>query len=186
MCVECLFFLRSPSQAPYEAKPACAKRAAFWPECCDPLKGEGERQTMGSGQVQCTSRRNFAPFSSSTFRDIQRHSGERAGKRDRGGSAVGARYMCEDTTQTVLNKDIKRARGCCPWSPTQEGARDQSSSMRRGLPSKGEARALHHQPAPALTFNRTMSCFVRLLLLEPTKAAKACPNPTPNPIERAI
>ena len=89
--------------------------------------------------------------------DIQRHSGERAGKRDRGGSAVGARYIVrgDDTTQTVLN--IKRAQGCCPWSPPQEGARDQSSSARRGLLSKGEARALHHQPAPALTL--TMPCF---------------------------
>ena len=55
----------------------------------------------------------------------------------------------EDTTQTVLN--IEGAQGCSPWSPPQEGARDQSSSARRGLPSKGEARALHHQPAPALT-----------------------------------
>ena len=32
-----------------------------------------------------------------------------------------------------------------------EGARDQSSSARRGLPSKGEALALQHQPALALT-----------------------------------
>jgi len=84
--------------------------------------------------------------------DIHRHPRERAGMRECGGSAVGARYIVrgrKDTTQTVLN--IKRAQGCCPWSPPQEGARDQSSSARRGLPSKGEARALHHQPAPAST-----------------------------------
>jgi len=84
--------------------------------------------------------------------DIHRHSRERAGMGDRGGSAVGARYIVrgrKDTTQTVLN--IEGAQGCCPWSPPQEGARDQSSPARRGLPSKGEARALHHQPAPALT-----------------------------------
>jgi hypothetical protein len=84
--------------------------------------------------------------------DIHRHSRERAGMGNRGGSAVGARYIVRgrrDTTQTVLN--IERAQGFCPWSPPQEGARDQSSSARRGLPSKGEARALHHQPAPALT-----------------------------------
>ena len=63
----------------------------------------------------------------------------------------------DDTTQTVLNKNIEGAQGFCPWSPSQEGARDQSSSARRGLPSKGEARALHHQPAPASTL--TMPCF---------------------------
>ena len=60
-----------------------------------------------------------------------------------------------DTTQTVLN--IKRAQGSCPWRPPQEGARGQSSSARRGLPSKGEARALHHQPAPALTLTTPCS-----------------------------
>ena len=82
--------------------------------------------------------------------DIHRHPRERAGMGECGGSAVGARYIVrgrEDATQNVFN--IKRAQGCCPWSPPQEGARGQSSSARRGLPSKGEARALHHQPAPA-------------------------------------
>ena len=90
--------------------------------------------------------------------DIHRHPRERAGMGECGGSAVGARYIVrgrEDATQNVFN--IKRAQGCCPWSPPQGGARGQSSSARRGLPSKGEARALHHQPAPALTL--TMPCF---------------------------
>jgi hypothetical protein len=66
------------------------------------------RRLPGSGQVQSTSWRNFAPFSSSTFKTIH---GEQAGKRDRGGSAVGARHIVRehDTTQPVLNKDIKRA-----------------------------------------------------------------------------
>jgi hypothetical protein len=84
--------------------------------------------------------------------DIHIHPRERAGMGNRGGSAVGAKYIVrgrKDATQTVLN--IEGAQGCSPWSPPQEGARDQSSSARRGLPSKGEARALHHQPAPALT-----------------------------------
>ena len=90
--------------------------------------------------------------------DIHRHSRERAGMGDRGGSSVGAKYIVrgrKDTTQTVLN--IERAQGCCPWSPPQEGARGQSSSARRGLPSKGEARALHHQPAPASTLTTPCS-----------------------------
>ena len=90
--------------------------------------------------------------------DIHRHPRERAGMGECGGSAVGARYIVrgrEDATQNVFN--IKRAQGCCPWSPPQGGARGQSSSARRGLPSKGEARALHHQPAPASTL--TMPCF---------------------------
>ena len=114
------------------------------------------RRLPGSGQVLCTSWRNFAPFSSSTFKNIH---GEQAGKRDRGGSAVGARHIVRehDTTQPVLNKDIKRAQGVCPWSPSQEGARGQGSSACRGTPSRGEARALHHQPVPALTL--TMPCL---------------------------
>ena len=90
--------------------------------------------------------------------DIHIHPRERAGMGNRGGSAVGAKYIVRgrrDTTQTVLN--IKRAQGSCPWRPPQEGARDQSSSARRGLPSKGEARALHHQPAPASTLTTPCS-----------------------------
>ena len=102
-----------------------------------------------------------------------RHTRERAGMRDRGGSAVGARYIVRGGTTrhncTVLNKNIEGAQGLCPWSPSQEGARDQSSSARRGLPSKGEARALHHQPAPASTL--TMPCL--LLSLRSTRWRKA-------------
>jgi hypothetical protein len=129
------------------------------------------RRLPGSGQAQCTSWRNFAPFSSSTFKNIH---GEQAGKRDRGGSEVGAleapsartsavrfpaRHIVREhhTTQPVLNKDIKRAQGVCPWSPSQEGARGQGSSACWGTPSRGEARALHHQPFPALTL--TMPCL---------------------------
>jgi hypothetical protein len=69
------------------------------------------------------------------------------------GWRMGTRYVVRghNATQPVLNKEIKRAQGFCPWGPPREGARDQSSSARRGPPSKGEARALHHQPAPALT-----------------------------------
>ncbi len=64
----------------------------------------------------------------------------------------------DDTTQLYcIQQEYRGAQGVCPWSPSQEGARDQSSSARRGLPSKGESRALHHQPAPALTL--TMPCF---------------------------
>ena len=76
------------------------------------------RRLPGSGQVQCTSWRIFAPFSSSAFKTIH---GEQAGKRDRGESAVGARHIVRehDTTQPVLNKDTKRAQGVCPWSPSQ-------------------------------------------------------------------
>ena len=48
------------------------------------------RRLPGSGQVQCTSWRNFALFSSSTFKNIH---GAQAGKRDRGGSEVGARHI---------------------------------------------------------------------------------------------
>jgi hypothetical protein len=126
------------------------------------------RRLPGSGQVQCTSWRNFAPFSSSTFKNIHC---EQVGKRDCGGSAVGARHIVREhdtTTQPVLNKDIKRAQGVCPWSPSQEGARGQGSSACRGTPSRGEARALHHQTVPVLTL--TIPC------LSCSRAAPGQPN----------
>ena len=125
----------------------------------DIFLGSGPQRSVcrlqDSGQVQCTSWRNFAPFSSSTFKTIH---GEQAGKRDRGGSAVGARHIVRehDTTQPVLNKDIKRAQGVCPWSPSQEGARGQGSSACRGTPSRGEARALHHQPRPSIDLDHAL------------------------------
>ena len=124
-------------------------------------RGEGKRVKTLSLQG-CTESDSVHPVEklcSFYHLDIHRHSRDRAGMGDRGGSAVGAKYIVrgrKDTTQTVLN--IERAQGCCPWSPSQEGARGQSSSARRGLPSKGEARALHHQPAPALTL--TTPCFL--------------------------
>ena len=67
-------------------------------------RGSGPQQSArrlpGSGQVQCTSWRNLASFSCSTFKTIH---GEQACKRDRGGSAVGARHIVREqaTTQTV-------------------------------------------------------------------------------------
>ena len=60
------------------------------------------------------------------------------------GWGMGARYVTRHNTNCIKRGKVKRAQGCCPWSPSQEGARDQSASARRGLPSKGEARALHH------------------------------------------
>jgi len=55
--------------------------------------------------------------------DIQTFDQFMASKRARGtagGSAVGVRHIVQehDTTQPVLNKDIKRAQGVCPWSPS--------------------------------------------------------------------
>jgi hypothetical protein len=84
----------------------------------------------GSGQAQCFSRRHFAPFTSSTHRAFH---GECAGNSDSGRLAGGCEIRSATTqTQTVINKEIKRAQGFCPWSPSQEpeghGAGDQSSS----------------------------------------------------------
>jgi hypothetical protein len=85
----------------------------------------------------------------------------------------------DDTTQLYcIKQEYRRAQGFCPWSPSQEGARDQSSSARRGLPSKGEARALHHQPAPASTL--TMSCLCSTLILATRQVAKS-PRPYRKP-----
>ena len=85
------------------------------------------RRLSGSGQVQCTSWRNFAPFPSSTFKTIH---GEQAGKRDRGGSAVGARHIVREhaTTQTVLNKDIKRAQSQTAIRPAVAGLKELQAS----------------------------------------------------------
>ena len=94
--------------------------------------------------------------------DIQRHPSERAGKRDRGESAVGARYIVRgnDTTQTVLNKNIEGAQGFCPLSPSQEGARDQSSLI-AGACRPREKLA----PSPARPLTLTMLCFLLVLSL---------------------
>jgi hypothetical protein len=45
----------------------------------------------------------------------------------------------------------------------------------RGLPSKGEARALHHQPAPALTL--TMPCLLLLTAQQVAKRLNTIENP---------
>jgi hypothetical protein len=85
---------------------------------------------------------------------------QRARGWDRGESAVGARHIVRehDTTQPVLNKDKKRAQGqTAPGVPRKRVLGGQGSSACRGTPSRGEARALHHQPVPALTL--TMTCI---------------------------
>jgi len=123
--------------------------------------GEGKRAKTLS--LQETGQRadsvHLAERSHSFFHlDIHTHPRERAGMGKPRGIGSGCEIHSareEDTTQTVLN--IEGAQGCSPWSPPQEGARDQSSSARRGLPSKGEARALHHQPAPASTLTTPCS-----------------------------
>jgi hypothetical protein len=107
------------------------------------------------------------------FLDIQKHSWRASGQEGPRGIGSGceapsartsavrspARHIVRehDTTQPVLNKDITRAQGVCPWSLSQEGARGQGSSACRGTPSKGEAPALHHQPVSVLTL--TMTCL---------------------------
>jgi hypothetical protein len=66
-----------------------------------------------AGRFSAPRGETFAPFPSSTFENIH---GEQAGKRDRGGSAMGARHIVREhaTTQTVLNKDIQRAARLLP------------------------------------------------------------------------
>ena len=71
--------------------------------------------------------------------------------RDRAGSAGVGGWVVEE-------EKIKSAR-LLPLESLHlaEGGRDQSSCARRGLPPKGEARALHHQPAPASTLTTPCS-----------------------------
>jgi len=109
-----------------------------------------------SGQAQCTSRRDFAPFTPSTHRAFH---GERADKSGCGGLGDGCEVRSAKTrhnTNCFNQGNIKRAQGCCPWSPPQGGARDQSASARRGLPCMGEARALHHQPRPSIDLDHAL------------------------------
>jgi hypothetical protein len=73
------------------------------------------------------------PRHSMTFTRARGHWGPR------GIGSVCEIHSARTRTHTVLH--MKRAQGFCPWSASQEGARGQSSSARRGLPSKGEARA---------------------------------------------
>jgi hypothetical protein len=105
-----------------------------------------------SRQAQCTSRRDFAPVSPSIHRAFH---GERADKSDCSCYCGGLGDGCEvrsvkirHNTNCIDQGNIKRAQVCCPWSPPQGGARDQSASVRWGWQSKGEAHALHHQPHP--------------------------------------
>ena len=92
---------------------------------CGPRQGRRVSQQhsicrlAGSWQLQCSSRRNFARFTSA---GTDRYDSER----DRGGEWVGgwvdAKYVVRrQKTQTVLNEnfyvhyDTERAPGCCPW-----------------------------------------------------------------------
>ena len=73
------------------------------------------------------------------------------------GSREGARYLVQGhTTKTVLNEKYRKSARLLPLESPHlaEGARDQSSSARRGLPSKGEPRALHHQPRPSIDLDQ--------------------------------
>jgi hypothetical protein len=103
-------------------------------------RGEGKQpqrlvcRIPGSRQAQCTSRRDFAPFTSSTHRAFH---GEPAGKIDGRGLAGGWEVRSARTHNTnCINKKYRRAQGLCTWSPPKGGAGDQSSSAHRGLPSK--------------------------------------------------
>jgi hypothetical protein len=73
----------------------CIYRASFSPRR---RPQHSVRRLPGSGQVQCTSWRNFAPFSSSTFKNIH---GEQAGKRTKrlpleslARGCSGSRFFC--------------------------------------------------------------------------------------------
>jgi hypothetical protein len=110
----------------------------------------------GSGQVQCTSWRNFAPFSSSTFKTIH---GEQAGKRDRGGSAVGALEAHSARTRhntTCIKPGYKTRARLLPLESSARGCSGSKCFCAPGLPSKGGARALHHQPRLSIDLDHAL------------------------------
>jgi hypothetical protein len=95
----------------------------------------------GSGQAQCTSRRNFETLSSSwaSSRTLTMH------------SRCLAQKLCSFylLSHVALHPNLA------------QGALGQSSSARRGLPPRAAARALHHQSALASTL--TMPCSLLCL-----------------------
>ena len=122
--------------------------------------GDGESgKGSGSKRLVCRNRaagRFSAPRGETLLLLPPRHSYTSTRARRHGeprgiGSGCEIHSAREEGRDTNCIKYRRSARRFGPWSPPQEGARDQSSSVRQGLPSKGEARALHHQPAPALT-----------------------------------
>ena len=131
------------------------------------------RRLPGSGQVQCTSWRNFAPFSSSTFKNIH---GEQSGKRDRGGSAVGARHIVRehDTTQPVLNKDIKRAQSQTAPGVPRKRVLGVKVLLRAGARRPGEKLARSNTTVSASQCVR----FVRARCFE-APVNSATPSPLP-------
>jgi hypothetical protein len=92
--------------------------------------------------------------------DIQNHSWRASGQEGPRGIGSGCETYSARTRHntTCIKQGYKTsARPNSPRSPSQEGARGQGSSACRGTPSRGEARALHHLPVPALTL--TMPCL---------------------------
>ena len=92
--------------------------------------------------------------------DIQNHSWRASGQEGPRGIGSGCEAHSARTRHntTCIKQGYKTsAKPNSPWSPSQEGARGQGSSACRGTPSRAEARALHHQPVPALTL--TMPCL---------------------------
>jgi hypothetical protein len=101
--------------------------------------------------------RDFAPFSSFNPKSISWRALWQERSRGMLGDGCEIRSArTQHSTNCIKQGNLKRAQGFCPWSPSQEGARDQSASARRGLPSKGEARALHHQPRPSIDLDHAL------------------------------
>ena len=93
--------------------------------------------------------------------DIQKHSWRASGQEGPRGIGSGCEAHSARTRHntTCIKQGYKTsAKSNSPWSPSQEGARGQGSSACRGTPSRGEVRALHHQPVPALTLNMPFVC----------------------------
>ena len=100
--------------------------------------------------------------------DIQNHSWRASGQEGPRGIGSGCEAHSARTRHntTCIKQGYKTsARPNSPWSPSQEGARGQGSSACRGTPSRGEARALHHQPVPAI---RKRCCVSTCMLQMPT------------------
>ena len=60
----------------------------------------------------------------------------------------------------VERAQVERAQGCCPWSPSISRRVLGIKILLRAGACKGDARALHHQPVPALTLTTPCHCSV--------------------------
>jgi hypothetical protein len=118
---------------------------------------------------QCTLRRNYAPFTSSTHRAFH---GERAGKSDGGGLAVGARYVVRDNTKTdCIKQGNKTSARLLPLESLARGCSGSKFFCAPGPAVKGRSSRAPSPARPSFDFDHALPLSRSLSLPPP-------PNPS--------